>query len=188
MRARRVKNLPKVAKYAVLAMLLADGVGIYIAHNAINRSPASSSAALEETAFALAETSRDYSSDGLTSSGASDLEAAPAARPFEALPPMVVFKPIMPEVIDEVTPALRVAEAAERGAFVHPLRIAAIRPIRKQSRLFTTAFARDIDGPAQADSSLPDIDFGQVHAAREALQPSGAAYPRKPARCFAVFG
>ena len=176
MRARRVKNLPKIAKYAVWAMLLADGVGVYIAHNAINRAPASSSAASEETVFALAEPGREYSSHGLTSSGASDLEAAPATRPFEALPPMVVFKPIMPEIIDEVTPALRVAEAAERGAFVRPLRIAAMRPIGKPDRLFSAAFARDIDGPAQADSSLPDVDFGLVRAEREALQPSSAAY------------
>ena len=179
MRVRRVKNLPKIAKYAVLTMLLADGVGIYLAHNQINRAPPASLTAIDEPAVAVAEPGLGDAAGGLQSSypgGGRDLAAAPAALPYEPLPPMAVLKPIKPEMIDEVTPALRVAEAAERRALVPNFRIAAIRPIRKQSRLFSTAFARDIANPAQADSSLPEVDFGRVRAARETLQHSDAAY------------
>ena len=177
MRSHRIRNLPKIAKYAVLAMLLADGAGIYLAHHRINQVPALSLAAIEDADFAMAAPGLGDAAGGLQQSSSQvDASDRVAARPFEALPPMLAFKPIEPEIIDEVTPALRVAEAAARGTFVPGVRIAAIRPIRKHSRLFTTAFARDIDGPARAASNEPDVDFAQVRAAREAAQQSGAAY------------
>lgn len=183
MRTCRTKNLPRIAKYAIAAMLVADGAGIYLAHNRLNVVPPTM-AEIEAPAIAAATPGQDNASGGLQapySDGGGVAAAAPAVRPFNVLPPMIAYKPIELAAIDVVTPALRVAEAeaaaaAVRRAYVPRARIAALRPVRSESRVFSTAFARDIDGAAQADSTLPDVDFAQVRAVREAVQPSAAAY------------
>ena len=180
---KRHKELPKFAKYGILAMLLADGAGIYIAHNKINQLPVGASTEMEDS-FALVEPTRVYGEDRLSlpqPSAGTNVGAVPDVRPLQAYPSILDLKPIVPELASDLLEQPRDTAVAERAPIVPTVRIAALRPIKRQARIFSTAFARDIlapamDPPAQSASLLPDISLAKLPVENDPVQPAGSTF------------
>lgn len=182
---RRIGKMPPWAKYAIVAMFLADGVGIYLAHNRINRPVLTDQA--EQPELAMADPAQKYGDDGLLLARPLPEVAFAAVsppRPVQTLPTMLSLKPLDLPANDDVLAAARIEQRADRAAETPVVRVATVRQSRRQARLFTKAFARELASPALVESSAPDADFAQVRAARDLAGQNGGAYddnlPERP--------
>lgn len=178
---RRKMKIPPWAKYAVAAMLLADGAGIYLAHDRINQPVVDGG---EEAVLALADPQQGDAGDlaGLARSNRElALAPPPLPRPAEAPRAPLPLRPLELVSLDDVLSAARIEQRADRVAEIAVAPVAVRRSSQRQARLFTRAFARPVGSEAQVGSTIPDVDFAQVCTARDAAEQSAVSYSESQA-------
>jgi hypothetical protein len=174
---KRRRELPKLAKIAIVAMLLADGAGIYLAHNKLNRAPTELTAGVSED-FVLAKpvTLTPVAPPAALQPGPVALAAAlPLERPAQAYPGILDLRPIQPELTSAIIERASEVRVAEAAPTLPSVRLSAARPAKRQSRAFNSAFAHDLATPSQSIGFLPDISLAKLPVESDTVLPAGAA-------------
>ncbi len=181
--------LSKWAKYGVLAMIAADAVGIMVVHNRLNQPVANVPSLSDDMPLAVVETPLPLPKDAITSVASAndnlqvtdtvaqmDIQSLPAVSRIDPLPAPMTVEPLALEMPKASPRVARQMQAALRAPVIPTVRIAELRPTRKSTRTFTTAFTNDIAVAPQVAGTEADVDFSRVRAARESAQQSGETY------------
>ena len=188
-RGQWVSVLSKWAKYGVLAMIAADAVGIMVVHNRLNQPAANVPSLSDDMPLAVAETPLALPKDALprdvlakdnlqvTNTVAQmDIQSLPAVSRIDPLPAPMTVEPLALDTPQASPRVARQMQAALRAPVIPTVRIAELRPNRKATRTFSSAFTNDISVSSQVSSTEADVDFSRVREARELVQQSGEAY------------
>jgi hypothetical protein len=167
---RRKSKLAKWAKYGVLAIVVADGLGIYLAHHRLSQPLASGQAVVEEPVVALADPVLAPASGAVQAVPAlasNDVSALPAASRFEAIPALM---PMKIETIEEVTSPKMAARAPQ----VPTVSMAETRPTRNARRSFSSAFSRDVYAPSHISADYSSQSYVRSPVATDVVPQFGA--------------
>lgn len=176
MKMRR-RGLPKLAKIAIVAMLLADAAGLYLAHNKINRARAELTAGVSEE-FVLAKpmsATPAIAPVALQPAPVALAAAAAIERPVD-YPAIITLQPIKVELTSTMIERAAEARLAERAPTVPSVRLAAARPAKRQSHSFNAAFGREMQTHVPSVTFAPDMSLAKLAAESEPVLPAGAAY------------
>lgn len=189
-----MSGLSKWAKCGVLAMVVADVVGILIVHDRLNRPALDVPSFSQEIPMAMNDTAltlpKDAAQvigempvtalpkDGLQASGAiaqNDFQALPALSRIDPLPAPMRVEPL---ALDTPRASLKVAremQMALRAPVIPTVRIAELNRSRKAARTFSSAFSNDISVSTQIMNQAPTATFAAPSAAIDAVDLSASA-------------
>jgi hypothetical protein len=184
-----VSVLTKWAKYGVLAMIVADAVGIMVVHNRLTQPVANVPSLADDMPIAMAETPLILAKDALPKDTPAtenlqvtdtvaqmDIPSMPAVSRIDPLPAPMAIEPLAIDTPQASPRVARQMQAALRAPVIPTVRIAELRPVRKSTRNFTTAFTNDISSTTRVSNAEADVDYSMVRAARDSAQQSGVAY------------
>ena len=191
-RGHWVSVLAKWAKYGVLAMIVADAVGIMVVNHRLHQPAVTVPSLADDMPVAMTDTvsampkdvlPRDVlAKDNRASVNVSDtvaqmdLQPLPAVARMDPLPAPMKIEPLALDTPQASPKVARQMQAALRAPVIPTVRIAELHSSHKANREFSSAFSRDISVSTQASGTNADVDFAQVRVAREASQQSGTAY------------
>lgn len=194
-RGHLVAGLSKWAKYGVLAMVVADVVGVVLVQHRLSQ-PAPDAALLADDApIAMADTASAPASDALSRdvlprdvlprdvvSGDSqragdtfarfDSRSLPAVSRIDVLPAPLPIEPLALEAPQASPKVARAMQAALRAPVIPTVRIPELRAVRKANRTFATAFTSDITSATQSSRQAPAAAYEAPSAAASVADPS----------------
>lgn len=186
--------LTKWAKYGVLAMIVADAIGIMVVHNRLTQPVANVPSLADDMPIAMAETPLTLPKDVLPQDALAkdalatenlqvtdtvaqmDIQSLPAVSRIDPMPAPMAIEPLAIDTPQASPRVARQMRAALRAPVIPTVRIAELRPVRKSTRTFTTAFTNDISNSTRVGGAEADVDYSMVRAARDSAQQSGVAY------------
>ena len=180
-----MSGLTKWAKYGVLAMLLADTVGILLVRHHLSQPPIDVPSFSEEVPVAMTDTAsalpKDAAQvtgdvqvvgemqmtalpkDNLQATGAfaqNDFQALlPAVSQIDRLPAPMRIEPLALETPRASARVAREMKMALRAPVIPSVRIAELRESRETTRTFSSAFTNDISVSTQARNQAPTATF-----------------------------
>ena len=182
-----MSGLSKWAKIGVLAMIAADAIGILVVHNRLNQPLLNAPSLADDMPVAMAETplplpkdaiagidsDKDLSSGDNLQVAQMDIQALPAVSRIDPLPAPMAIEPLELDTPQASPRVARAMQAALRAPVIPSVRIAELRPARKTTRTFTTAFANDISTATRSSRrQVPSADFAASSAAMGAVDMS----------------
>ena len=173
--------LSKWAKYGVLAMVVADVVGVVLVQHRLNKPAPDMPLAADDAPIAMADTSAtpardalgddvlprdvlassDLAGDGLAGEPPARFESRFNTRSLRAVSRVEVLPaplPLEPLALDTPQASPKVAramQAALRAPVIPTVRIPELRAVRKANRTFATAFTSDITAATQSSRQAP---------------------------------
>ncbi len=188
MRDMWVSRRPRLAVLLVLGLAVADGAGIYFAHNKLNRPWDTSPGIYAEAPVAAAGTGPVVTAEGPPKPPVlafNDIAAPKSAPVYEPLRPVPEFRPVEIDMsqydLSQYDRADRsTAKPAARETLIPAVRIAVLRPARHKMDAFASAFASDISRAAPGRLELPEVSFAAPPATSGPLP--FADSPEGPAR------
>lgn len=145
------------AKFIVLAVVLADCVGIYYANKRLNQPWVEPAGVPAEGSIAQADESPAVLDMAMQAPAAIPPSAMPdeTAKEPAALARLPEFMPVPPVLKEEQPASIPTVEMVLRQADLERPRMARLQPSRKASRRFVSAFATDIAGSATEATFVP---------------------------------
>ena len=193
-----MSGLSKWAKYGVLAMIVADGVGIMVVHNRLNQPVANVPSLADDMPIALAETPLALPKDAITKGAPAtdslqvsdtvaqmDVQASPAVSRMDPLPAPMAIEPL---ALDKPQASPRVArqmQEALRAPVIPAVRIAELHSNRKSTRTFSSEFANDIAIATQSTRQAPSDAYAEPSAVAGAVDEATPDYSNADATSFA---
>ena len=191
--------LSKWAKFGVLAMVVADTVGIFVVHHRLNQPAINVPSNSEDVPMAMNETVPALPADAAQAIGAqvtgagpatalprddyraiggvaeNDFQALPAVSRMDPLPAPMTIEPLALEAPRASAKVAREMQKALRAPVIPTVRIAELHSARKATRTFSSAFSNDISVSTRVTGLEPDVDFAKIRAVRDSAQPVGPA-------------
>ena len=174
MKMRR-RELPKMAKIAIVAMLVADGAGVYLAHNKLSRPPVELTAGVSEE-FVLAKPMAPIQAITPVAEQPAPVALAAAAsieRPVD-YPAIITLQPIKVELTSTMIERSTEARLAERAPTVPSVRLASARPAKRQARSFNAAFGGEMQTRIPTVGFTPDLSLAKLPSESDPVMPAGA--------------
>jgi len=180
------------AKYGVLAMIVADAVGIMVVHHRLNQPAANLPSLANDAPIAMADTTLPMPNDALPKDVMAkdvmandapvsdnlkvtdafarlDVQPLPAAARMDPLPVPMSIEPLALDAPQASPKVARAMKAALRAPVIPTVRIAELRPARRAPHSFTTAFSSDITAATQSSRQLPTASYAAPSAAVSAV-------------------
>ena len=170
-------------------MIAADAVGIMVVHNRLNQPVANVPSLADDMPLAVTEIPLALPKDALPKDvlakdnlqvtdtvAQMDIQSLPAVSRIDPLPAPMTVEPLALDTPQASPRVARAMQAALRAPVIPTVRIAELRPNRKSTRTFSSAFTSDISVSTQVSAADADVDYARVRVARESAQQSGEAY------------
>ena len=183
-------GLTKWAKYGVLAMVVADAIGIMVVHHRLNQPAANLPSLANDSPIAIADTQVPLPNDALRNDALPkdvlakdnlqvtdvvaqmDSRSLPAVTRIDPLPAPMSVEPLALDTPQASPRVVRAMTAALRAPVIPTVRIAELRPAHRATHSFTTAFSSDISAATQSSRQAPTASYAAPSAATDAVDMS----------------